>query len=87
MDPFALRAAFRVAVLILVAAIAMLPFQPQNSAEFVVTVLAAIVGLIFMAIVYVVVRMSGARPPNRSPVDRVTVMRSNVPREEPGRDK
>ena len=47
MDPIALQAAFRVAILILLAALVMLPFQPANSAEFVVTVLAAIIGLVF----------------------------------------
>ena len=87
MDPFALRAAFRVAVLIVIAALAMLPFQPRDSAEFVVTVLAGIVGLAFVGVVFFVARLSGGRPPNRSGVDTVTVMRSNVRREESGRDK
>lgn len=87
MDAVALRAAFRVAVLILIVAIAMLPFQPRNSAEFVVTVMAAIVGLIFVALVAVVARLSGSRPPNISEVDRVGGMGSNVRNEGPGRDK
>ena len=72
MDPIALQAAFRVAILILLAALVMLPFQPANSAEFVVTVLA---------------RLSGSRPPNPRPVDTVSGMRSNVRSEEPGRGK
>src|SRR2546430_9800668 len=38
MDPFALRAAFRVAILVLIAALVMLPFQPPASAEFVARV-------------------------------------------------
>ena len=87
MDTTALQAAFRVAILILIAAVAMLPFQPPNSAEFVVTVLAAAVGLVFVALVAVLARLSGSRPPNPRPVDRVSGMSSNVPSEGPGRDK
>ena len=87
MDPTALQAAFRVAILILVAAVVMLPFQPPNSAEFVVTVLAAVVGLIFVGLVALLARLSGSRPPNPRPVDTVSGMGSNVPSEGPGRDK
>jgi hypothetical protein len=87
MDPMGLQAAFRVAILILIVALVMLPFQPANSAEFVVTVMAAVVGLMFVGIVAVVARLSGSRPPNPRPVDRVSGMRSNVPSEGPGRDK
>ena len=87
MDPIALQAAFRVALLILIAALLMLPFQPPNSAEFVVTVMAAIVGLIFVGVVAVSARLSGSRPPNPRPVDRVSSMSSNVRNEEPGRGK
>jgi hypothetical protein len=82
-----LQAAFRIAVLILIVALAMLPFQPPNSAEFVVTVMAAVVGLIFVGVVAVFARLSGSRPPNPRPVDRVSGMGSNVPSEGPGRDK
>lgn len=84
MDPIALQAAFRVAVLILIAALAMLPFQPANSAEFVVTVLAAFVGLLFVGIVAVLARLSGSRPPNPRPVDTVSGMSSNVRKRNPG---
>ena len=87
MDPLGLQAAFRVAILILVVALAMLPFQPPNSAEFVVTVMAAVVGLIFVGIVAMIARLSGSRPPNPRPVDRVSGMSSNVPSEGPGREK
>jgi len=87
MDPMALQAALRVALLILLAALVMLPFQPTNSAEFVVTVLAAIVGLIFVGLVVVIARLSGSRPPNPRPVDTVSGMRSNVSNEEHGRGK
>ena len=87
MDPLALQAALRVAVLILIVALLMLPFQPTNSAEFVVTVMAAAVGLIFVGLVVLLARLSGSRPPNRRPVDRVSGMRSNVTSEGSGRDK
>ncbi|TMC46962.1 MAG: hypothetical protein E6J23_01240 [Chloroflexi bacterium] len=87
MDPVGLQAAFRIAILILIAALAMLPFQPPNSAEFVVTVMAAVVGLIFVGVVALLARLSGSRPPNPRPVDRVSGMSSNVPSEERGRDK
>jgi hypothetical protein len=86
-DPIALQAALRVAVLILIVAAAMLPFQPPNSAEFVVTVLAAIVGLIFVVLVAVVARFSTSRPPNPRRVDTVSGIDSNMRNEEPGRDK
>jgi hypothetical protein len=86
-DPVAFQAALRVAVLILIVAVAMLPFQPPNSAEFVVTALAAIVGLIFVALVAVMVRLSTSRPPNPRPVDTVSGIDSNMRNEEPGRDK
>jgi len=87
MAPLALHAALRVALLILLAALVMLPFQPTNSAEFVVTVLAAIVGLIFVGLVAVIARLSGSRPPNPRPVDTVSGMSSNVSNEEHGRGK
>jgi hypothetical protein len=86
-DPIALQAALRVALLILLAAVVMLPFQPANSAEFVVTVMAAVVGLIFVGLVAVLARLSGSRPPNPRPVDTVRGMSSNVRNEEPGRGK
>jgi hypothetical protein len=86
-DPIAFQAALRVAVLILIVAVAMLPFQPPNSAEFVVTVLAAIVGLLFILLVAIVVRMSTSRPPNPRPVDRVSGIDSNMRNEEPRRGK
>jgi hypothetical protein len=86
-DPIAFQAALRVAVLILIVAVAMLPFQPPNSAEFIVTVLAAVVGLIFVLLVAVMVRLSTSRPPNPRPVDTVSGIDSNVRNEEPGRGK
>ena len=49
------------AVLIVGLALLMLPFQPSGSAEFVVTVLAAIVGLVFLGVVAWLAR--SAHPP------------------------
>jgi predicted MFS family arabinose efflux permease len=86
LDPVALRAALRVAILILIVAVVMLPFQPPNSAEFVVTVLAAIVGLIFVGLVIVLARLSVARPPKPKTVDSAGGRSSNV-RMGPRRDR
>ena len=44
MDPQILRAGFRIGFVVLALAVATLPFQPRDSAEFVVTALAAVVG-------------------------------------------
>jgi hypothetical protein len=63
--PEALKAALRLAILILLASLAMLPCQPAGSAEQVVTVLAAIVGALFVAAVVIVARSSGPRTPPR----------------------
>jgi hypothetical protein len=65
MDPLALRAAFRVALLIVIVAVAMLPFQPAGSAEAVVTVMAAAVGGLFIAAVWAAARLGAPRLPRR----------------------
>lgn len=44
MDPQILRSGFRIGFFIAAVALVTLPFQPHDSAEFVVTVLAAIIG-------------------------------------------
>ena len=62
--PELLRAALRIGVLIAGLSIATLPFQPRGSAEFVVTVLAAFVGLAFIAGVALLGRT--ARVPRRA---------------------
>jgi hypothetical protein len=69
-DPEALKAALRLALLIFIAAIAMLPLQRAGSAEQVVTVLAAIVGALFVGAVILVARLSGARTPPEVPSGR-----------------
>jgi hypothetical protein len=60
-DPLILRGGFRIGVLILGLALLMLPFQPQGSAEFVVTVLAAIIGGAFVLGIALLART--ANPP------------------------
>ncbi len=64
MDPQLLRGGFRIAFLILAAALVMLPFQPRDSAEFVVTVLAAIVGGVFVLGIALLARASNPRMPD-----------------------
>lgn len=61
MDPQILRGGFRIGVLVLALAVLMLPFQPRDSAEFVVTVLAALVGGAFVLGVVLLAR--SADPP------------------------
>ena len=48
MDPRLLRGGFRIGFTIVAVALVTLPFQPRDSAEFVVTVLAALVGGAFV---------------------------------------
>lgn len=64
MDAQILRAGFRIGVLVLGLALAMLPFQPRDSAEFVVTVLAALVGGLFVAGVALLARAANPRIPD-----------------------
>jgi hypothetical protein len=61
MDPQVLRGGFRIAVLVFGLAVLMLPFQPRDSAELVVTVLAALVGAAFMLGIALLAR--SANPP------------------------
>ncbi len=61
MDPEILRGGLRIGVLVFGLAAVMLPFQPQGSAEFVVTVLAAIVGGAFVLGIALLARI--ANPP------------------------
>jgi hypothetical protein len=50
-DPLLLQGAFRIGFLILILALAILPFQDPAKPEFVATVLALIVGLVFVLLV------------------------------------
>jgi hypothetical protein len=65
-----MRAALRLAVLIFVAAVVMIPCQRADTAEQVVTVLAAIVGALFIAAVVLVMRLTGPRTPPDPPSGR-----------------
>ncbi len=69
MDPQILRGGFRIGVLLLGLALLMLPFQPRDSAEFVVTVLAAIVGSVFVLGIALLARSANPRLP-RAGTDR-----------------
>ena len=72
MDPQILRAGFRIATLVTVIAALLLIFEPRDSAEFVVSVMALAVGLIFSAVVAVLVWYSTPRMPraHNAPVQR-----------------
>jgi hypothetical protein len=75
MDPVLLQSAFRVGFLILAVSLLILPFQERSSAEFVATVLAAIVGFLFIGIVTILARSSLPPPPRshgRTSVDKAT---------------
>lgn len=63
MDPQLLRGGFRLAFLIVLVAVVTLPFQPRGSAEFVVTVLAALVGAVFIVGVAIVSRLANTPLP------------------------
>ena len=58
------------AVLIAGLALLMLPFQPRDSAEFVVTVMAAVVGLVFIAVVAWLTRSAHPPLPRRADEQR-----------------
>ena len=56
MDPQLLRGGFRIGLFVLGVALFTLPFQPRDSAEFAVTVMAAIVGGAFVVGVVIFAR-------------------------------
>jgi hypothetical protein len=61
-DPQLLRGGFRIGFFIAAIALATLPFQPRDSAEFVVTMIAAIIGGAFMFGIWLLAR--AANPPH-----------------------
>lgn len=63
MDPQILRAGFRVAVLVAGLALLLLIFEPRDSAEFVVSAMALVIGLTFMSLVAILVWYSTPRMP------------------------
>lgn len=60
-DPRLLRGGFRIGVFVVGLAVVTLPFQPRGSAEFVVTVLSALVGGAFVVGIVALARW-GERP-------------------------
>jgi hypothetical protein len=73
MDPVLLQSAFRLGFVILALSLLVLPFEDRSSAEFVATVLAALIGLLFIGIVTVLARSSLPPPPRsraRNTVDK-----------------
>src|SRR2546430_16238692 len=75
MDPALLQAAFRLGFVILALSLLVLPFEDRTSAEFVATVLSAVIGFVFVGIVTVLARSSLPPPPRsktRTLVDKGT---------------
>jgi len=62
-DPELLRGGMRIGVLIALLAAITLPFQDPSSASFVVDVLALLVGLLFVAGVALIARLTSSRLP------------------------
>lgn len=63
MPPELLKAGLRIAILVLVAGLAMLPFQDRTKAEFYVSLLAAIIGGLYVLAIWLVIRQGLPRPP------------------------
>jgi hypothetical protein len=64
MDPQILRGGFRIGLFICGLALLTLPFQQPGSAEYVVTVLSAVIGGVFVIGIALVARYTNAPPPN-----------------------
>lgn len=58
MDPQIGKAAFTIGLFITLLAAVMLPFQPRGSSEFVITGFTLVIGLLFLAVVIIMVRRS-----------------------------
>jgi hypothetical protein len=52
------QAWFRLGTFLVLTALVILPFQRRDSAEFVVTVLALVIGLLMLAVVALIVKLS-----------------------------
>jgi len=72
MDPQVLGAGFRIAIFVTTTAVLLLIFEPRDSAEFVVSVMALAIGLTFVALVAALIRYSTPRMPraHNAPVQR-----------------
>ncbi len=90
MDPLLLRGAFRIGFVIFLLAAVLLPFEDRASPEFVATVLALLVGLIFIGIVTVLARATVPPPPRahaRNSVDKASGKGYNGPETHTGGDR
>jgi hypothetical protein len=58
MSPDAGQAWFRLGTFLVLTSIIILPFQPRDSAEFVVAVLALVAGLLMLGIVTLIVKLT-----------------------------
>jgi Mn2+/Fe2+ NRAMP family transporter len=88
-DPLLLQSAFRVGFIILALGLVILPFEDRSSAEFVATVLAIVIGMIFVGIVTVLARSTLPPPPRatkRNSVDKSPVKEYNDPDSRTGGD-
>ena len=63
MDPQILRAGFRTAILVTIVAALLLLVEPRDSAEFVVSAMALVIGLSFVSLVALLVRYSTPKMP------------------------
>ena len=61
MPPEMGRAFFRIAFFVTFVSAALLPFLTPGTAEFVVDVLALVIGLVFIAVIVIAVRLTGSR--------------------------
>lgn len=64
MSPELFRGGLRIAVLVLVASLAMLPFQDRASPEFYVSLLGVVIGVIFVLAIALAIRTMTPRPPD-----------------------
>ena len=86
MDPELLRGGFRLGFLVSILALITLPFQPPESAEFVVTVLALAMGVIFLGAVLVVGRLSSPPIPDPRDKEPASGYNTKIPTGNDGRD-
>jgi amino acid transporter len=86
MDPELLRGAFRLGFLVAILALITLPFQPRESAEFVVTVLALVMGVAFLGAVLIVGRLSSPPIPESRDKAPASGYNTKIPKGNDGRD-
>ena len=56
MNPQAAKAGLSLGLFVVIASVLLLPFEPPGSAEFIVTVLSLIIGLVAVAVIGFVIR-------------------------------